>query len=196
VRVGARVLTRVEALHHALGSRQLRHTVHDALGEGRLGHQPDAGGLQRAEEDVGDELGHGSGRLRIHARCQRGARGWRQQLQRQRERARMGSTCHGGRWAATDSTLLTHRAKPPSRCVSHVQSVAPHAVASCQGLAQQVCVAKTPDGAHQVDGGLVVPGLLVADGVRDVDLEELDAAELEPAWALTVSQYLCRETKY
>jgi hypothetical protein len=32
--------------------------------------------------------------------------------------------------------------------------------------------------------------------VRDVDLEELDAAELEPAWALTVSQYLCRETKY
>ena len=83
-----------------------------------------------------------------------------------------------------------HVAKTPREITeplrAPMQSVAPHAVASCQEVAQQVCVAKTPDGAHQVDGGLVVPGLLVADGVRDVDLEDLDAAELEPAWAPTV----------
>jgi len=36
-------------------------------------------------------------------------------------------------------------------------------------------------GGGEVDGRLVVPGGLVADGLGDVDLEKLDTTELEPA---------------
>ena len=71
----------------------------EAAGKGRVGDEADTGGLKRAEEDVGDELGAGGG--------------------------------------------------------------------------------------AEVDGGLVVPGALVAEDLPGLDLEELDTTELEPACAPT-----------
>ena len=73
--------------------------ANEAAGEGRVGDEADTGGLKRAEEDVGDELGAGGG--------------------------------------------------------------------------------------AEVDGDLVVPGALVAEGLPGLDLEELDTTELEPACAPT-----------
>jgi hypothetical protein len=52
----------VEALDQALLGEQLGGTAHEATGEGGLGHEADTGGLQGAQEDISDELGHGGRR--------------------------------------------------------------------------------------------------------------------------------------
>ena len=85
---------RVEASEDALLGHESASAADQARGEGGLGHQTDTGGLQRAQEDISDELSHGG------------------------------------------------------RC--------------------------------QVDGGLVVPGLLVTQVLGELDLEELNTTELEP----------------
>ncbi len=84
----------VESLEETIGGEQLGGTIEQTTGEGGLRHEADAGGLQRAEEDIGDGLGHG--------------------------------------------------------------------------------------GRGQVDGGLVVPGLLVTQVLGELDFEELNTSELEP----------------
>ena len=52
---------RVETLEHALLRSDLRHGSGHTGGEGGVGHELDARGLEGAEEDVGDELSHGGG---------------------------------------------------------------------------------------------------------------------------------------
>lgn len=86
--------TRVETLDQTLLGEELASAGDQAVGEGGLGHQADTGGLEGAQEDIGDELSHG--------------------------------------------------------------------------------------GRRQVDGGLVVPGLLVTKVLGELHLEELDTTELEP----------------
>ena len=86
--------TRVKTLDQTLLGKKLASAGDEAVGEGRLGHEADTGGLEGAQEDIGDELSHG--------------------------------------------------------------------------------------GRGQVDGGLVVPGLLVTKVLGELHLEELDTTELEP----------------
>mmetsp|Transcript_29709 Transcript_29709/g.73614 ORF Transcript_29709/g.73614 Transcript_29709/m.73614 type:complete len:401 (-) Transcript_29709:278-1480(-) len=51
----------VERRHHALLRRHLAHGAEHAVGVRRVGHQADAGGLERAQEHVRDGLGDGGG---------------------------------------------------------------------------------------------------------------------------------------
>jgi hypothetical protein len=53
--------TGVEALDRALLLDEAHEAADKAGGEGRVGDAADTGGLERAEEDVGDELGAGGG---------------------------------------------------------------------------------------------------------------------------------------
>mmetsp|Transcript_19424 Transcript_19424/g.52857 ORF Transcript_19424/g.52857 Transcript_19424/m.52857 type:complete len:332 (+) Transcript_19424:175-1170(+) len=175
-------------VHHALGDRAVpagSGLVH--LRQERVGRVRDDGG-GHARHDAGAEghagvdeaaallrglvhaLVHGLGHAALHGELRHGVRDLLEE-----DRAKAGVE-------AADDALLLHeprRNAGEGRREGGVRD-APDA-ARLQGAEEAVGDELGAGGRPEVDGHAVVPRLLVSNGLHGLDLEELDAAKLEPA---------------
>mmetsp|Transcript_19423 Transcript_19423/g.52854 ORF Transcript_19423/g.52854 Transcript_19423/m.52854 type:complete len:332 (+) Transcript_19423:175-1170(+) len=175
-------------VHHALGDRAvpagsgLVHLRQERVGrvrdDGRGDARDDAGAQAHGGVEHAAALGgalpevpvHGLGDAALHRELRHGVGDL---LEEDRAEARV---------EAAEHALLLHEPRGHARERGGEAGVGDAAdAAGLQGAQEAVRDKLGASGRPEVDGHAVVPRLLVSNGLHGLDLEELDAAKLEPA---------------